>query len=78
MSARNASAARKAHAVLRSPISDSNVCEDTWVPLRRALEQVLDSLERANGGRSASGSLAYLSSHPATDERVAWLKAYAK
>jgi hypothetical protein len=47
MSARNASAARKAHAVLRSPISDSNVCEDTWVPLRRALEQVLDSLERA-------------------------------
>ena len=47
MSARNASAARKAHAVLRSPISDFNVCEDTWVPLRRALEQVLDSLERA-------------------------------
>ena len=39
------------------------------------LADALEALERANGGRGAAGPLTYLSSHPATAERLQWLRA---
>jgi Zn-dependent protease with chaperone function len=38
------------------------------------LIEALEALERANGQRGDEGPLAYLSSHPATAERIAWLR----
>jgi Zn-dependent protease with chaperone function len=42
------------------------------------LVDALEGLERAHGGAGEGGSLAYLSSHPATAERIAWLKERGK
>ena len=49
MSPRNASPARKAHNgnFPPAPITESSrICEDTWVPLGDAVQQVLALLER--------------------------------
>ena len=39
------------------------------------LAQALELLEKAHGGGSDSGVLAYMSTHPTTEERKAWLRA---
>jgi len=42
------------------------------------LIDALRGLEEARGGRGRGGALAYMSSHPATEERIAWLRGYGK
>lgn len=42
------------------------------------LVDALAALEVVKDRGGSGGALAYLSSHPATEERIAWLKAYAK